>query len=169
MPPDVDEALWGKVRIQALHFALLRSRWGHSPSTWKSAASCIVEHFLHQEHLFLGFYGYRILTNRTWADCPVAGQTPILSLTVMQHIEQAGHTWYVVSCELMLFNAGERDLCSHSCALHVGTLACMIDVCTSCSFDFHAFFVSTWCTVVHGSNFVSVHCNRFPLFWARTF
>eukprot|EP00439_Symbiodinium_sp_Y106_P022781 s2332_g2.t2 len=107
--------------------AVTESLGPHSPSTWKSAASCIVEHFLHQEHLFLGFYGYRILTNRTWADCPVAGQTPILSLTVMQHIEQAGHTWYVVSCELMLFNAGERDLCSHSCALHVGTLACMID------------------------------------------
>ncbi|CAE7501080.1 invs [Symbiodinium sp. KB8] len=90
--------------------AVTESLGPHSPSTWKSAAKCVVEHFVHQEHLFLGFYGYRILTNRTWADCPVAGQTPILSLTVKQHIEQAGHTWYIVSCELVLFNAGERDV-----------------------------------------------------------
>ncbi|CAE7910833.1 unnamed protein product, partial [Symbiodinium necroappetens] len=119
----------------------------HSPSTWKSAAKCVVEHFVHQEHLFLGFYGYWILTNRTWADCPVAGQTPILSLTVKQHIEQAGHTWYIVSCELVLFNAGERDLWSHSCgALYVGTLASYSRLCLIhlISIIFYAFVTSAW-------------------------
>ena len=81
----------------------------HSPSVWKSAAGCIVEHFVQQERLFLELYGYRVLTNRTWADAPIAGQTPILNLKTAQHIEQAGYTWYIISCELVLFKAGMRD------------------------------------------------------------
>ncbi|CAE7561910.1 unnamed protein product [Symbiodinium natans] len=82
----------------------------HSPSVWKSAAGCIVEHFVQQERLFLELYGYRVLTNRTWADAPIAGQTPILNLKTAQHIEQAGYTWYIISCELVLFKAGMRDV-----------------------------------------------------------
>ncbi|CAE7749710.1 unnamed protein product, partial [Symbiodinium pilosum] len=90
--------------------AITESAGPHTPATWKSAATCAVDHFLHQEQLFLGLYGYRVLTNRTWADAQVAGQTPILSLKVEQHIEQASHTWYIVCCELVHFKGGARDV-----------------------------------------------------------
>ncbi|CAJ1462232.1 unnamed protein product, partial [Effrenium voratum] len=84
----------------------------HSDSLWKAAAACEVEHFVKQEQFFLGIYGYRVLTNKTWVDgTSLAGQTPALSLKTSEHIEQAGHTWYVIQCQLTAFT-GEREVLS---------------------------------------------------------
>lgn len=73
----------------------------HSDDVWKAAAVCAVEHFVQQEVFFLGLYGYRVLTNKMWSPLNMGSSKPTLGINVCQHIEQAGHTWYIVECELM--------------------------------------------------------------------
>ena len=74
---------------------------------WKAAALCVVEHFVQQDPFFLSLYGYKALTSKMWSPLN-EGLKPRLSLKVSQHIEQAGHTWYIVECELLALS-GEQE------------------------------------------------------------
>lgn len=76
----------------------------HSMETWKAAASCAVEHFVQQEVFLLKLWGYQVLNNKMWAG---QGAGP-LSLKVSTHIEQAGHTWYILECELVALADGQE-------------------------------------------------------------
>ena len=73
----------------------------HSDEVWRAAAVCAVEHFVQQEVFFLGLYGYKVLTNKMWSPLSMGSLKPTLGINVCQHIEQAGHTWYILECEIM--------------------------------------------------------------------
>lgn len=79
----------------------------HPDEVWKAAALCVVEHFVQQDPFFLSLYGYKALTSKMWSPLN-EGLKPRLSLKVSQHIEQAGHTWYIVECELLALS-GEQE------------------------------------------------------------
>lgn len=80
----------------------------HPDEVWKAAALCVVEHFVQQDPFFLSLYGYKALTSKMWSPLN-EGLKPRLSLKVSQHIEQAGHTWYIVECELLALS-GEQEM-----------------------------------------------------------
>ena len=79
----------------------------HPDEVWKAAALCSVEHFVQQEPFFLGLYGYQALSNKMWSPVSDGQQKPNLSLSLSQHIEQAGHTWYIIECELVAVSGDE--------------------------------------------------------------
>lgn len=56
---------------------------------------------MQQEVFFLGLYGYKVLTNKMWSPLSMGSLKPTLGINVCQHIEQAGHTWYILECEIM--------------------------------------------------------------------
>lgn len=59
---------------------------------------------MQQEVFLLKLWGYQVLNNKMWAG---QGAGP-LSLKVSTHIEQAGHTWYILECELVALADGQE-------------------------------------------------------------
>lgn len=60
---------------------------------------------------YIEAYGYQAACDRSWRELPRLGtSSPELQLQVTGHVEEGGHTWYIVECTLVCLKLGPRPL-----------------------------------------------------------
>ncbi|CAE7602258.1 unnamed protein product, partial [Symbiodinium sp. CCMP2456] len=72
--------------------------------TWQAASEWTLDGRVCEEVPFLSVYGYKATDKHNWDK---GHPMPSIQMSVDEHVEQAGNTWYLVQCSLRFVPGGE--------------------------------------------------------------